>query len=65
MSKKFFLRFFGACIFVGLMMVLASAGASDLGSLEFKRIVVNALIGLGLMFVGYAGLKVGGSKYVM
>lgn len=54
---------FGLCMVVGFMILLGTAGASDLGTIEFKAIVVQSLIGLGVTGVGYLGLRLTGASF--
>lgn len=46
------------CLFaLGFMIVLGAAGGSDLGTMEFGKIVTTGLIGLGVMWIGSLGLR--------
>lgn len=42
----------GLIILAGAVLIIGTAGASDLGVLEFGTIVYRSLIGLGLIGVG-------------
>ena len=55
--------FFGLCMLAGFVILLGTAGSSDLGLIEFKTIVVQGLIGLGISGVGYLGLRLTGADF--
>ena len=42
---------------LGFLLVLSSAGASDLGMLASKPATIRALIGIVMVLGGYAGCK--------
>lgn len=50
--KKVFKFIGSALIFIGLMFLLGTAGASDTGRIGFDETVKQILIGLGIMGVG-------------
>ena len=50
-------KLFGSFMLVGFLILLGSAGASDLNAIDFTTAMVYGLIGLGLMFVGGRGLE--------
>lgn len=55
--------FFGLCMLTGFMIILGTAGASDIGLIEFKDIVAQGLIGLGISTVGFFGFKLTGADF--
>lgn len=50
-------KVFGFCILAGILLILGTAGSSDLGSLNMSEIVARGCIGVLFMTVGYVGLK--------
>lgn len=54
---------FGLCMFVGFMIILGTAGSSDLGLIECNKILVQSFIGVGVMGVGYLGLRLTGADF--
>lgn len=64
MSKKVLHTVFGLCMFFGFMWLIGTAGSSDLGLIDFKTLVIQSLIGMGLFMGGYFGLKLSGSDAV-
>lgn len=57
-------KIFGICMLIGFVLILGTAGNSDLGLISFKTKVIKCLIGLVLIGIGYIGLKLNGSKAV-
>ena len=49
---------FGACMVIGFLVVLGSAGASDCGMLEFGQVVLRCIGGVFVSLVGLVGLNV-------
>ncbi len=47
-------------VFGGVVVILGTAGASDLGTISLNEIMIRGIIGVGLSLVGYFGLKIGG-----
>ena len=39
---------------VGMFLIVATAGASDLGNIDIPQIIVQSIIGLSLMYGGLA-----------
>lgn len=64
MSKKILSRISSASLAGGFILMLGMAGASDLGTIDLKTIILNGSISVILMLIGYFGLKVGGCNYV-
>lgn len=62
--KKILPWFFDLCLVVGFAIILGAAGSSDLGRVEFTTIIRNCFIGLGVMSIGTAGLRLSGSRRV-
>jgi hypothetical protein len=60
--RKILPLFFDLCVVAGFAIILGAAGSSDLGRVEFGTIVRNCFIGLGVMSVGTAGLRLSGSR---
>ena len=58
MNHKILHIFFGLCMFCGFMFMVATAGSSDLGLIDFRTILINLVIGLGVFFLGYFGMKI-------
>ena len=50
----------GLVILSGVILIIGTAGSSDLGVLEFSTIVYRCLIGLGLIGIGAGSLKMSG-----
>ena len=48
----------------GVVLILGTAGASDLGQIGFDEMIIRGIIGIGLTLVGYCGLKIGGFENV-
>ena len=48
---------FGTMILIGFLLMLFTAGASDLNTLTFTDMFVRVLIGLGLVVVGFKGMR--------
>lgn len=47
-------------LFLGLFIIIGTAGASDLESIGLKDFVIRGGIGLILMIIGLVGLEIGG-----
>ena len=47
-------------VFGGVVLVLGTAGASDLGQIGFDEILIRGSIGVSLSLVGSLGLRIGG-----
>lgn len=41
--------------FLGFWLLIGTAGASDINSLTFNRVLIQSLIGLGMLVVGFRG----------
>lgn len=61
-NRIFWACVFGLCTLAGFGICLGYAGSANFT--DFKTIVDNLLIGLSLMVVGYAGLKVVCPNYI-
>ena len=48
----------------GVVLILGTAGASDLGQIGFDEIMIRGSIGVGLSLLGYLGFKIGGFENV-
>ena len=64
MLKKVCHRIFGLCAFGGFMFMVGTAGASDCNLIDFRQIVIQSLIGLALVIIGFIGLKLSYWKYI-
>lgn len=64
MLKKVFHWIFGLCMFAGFVVMVGTAGSSDLNTIDFKTALVYSLIGLALMFIGFVGLKLSEWEYI-
>lgn len=53
----------GLTIVAGAVLIIGTAGASDLGALEFGTIAYGGVIGLGLISVGAGFLKLSGYTF--
>lgn len=51
-------------VFGGVVVILGTAGASDLGEIGLSEMIIRGSIGVGLSLVGYFGLKIGGFENV-
>jgi hypothetical protein len=51
-------------VFGGVVVILGTAGASDLGTIGLTEMMIRGIIGIGLSLVGYLGLKIGGFENV-
>lgn len=47
---------FGCFMLIGAILILVTAGASDLDLISIKEIALRLLIGIGLLVVGFRGL---------
>lgn len=57
MIKKFTIKILQFQFFAGFLLMVSTAGNSDLDLISFNQIVTQLLIALGLMLVGYVGIK--------
>jgi len=64
MVKDFFKLVSLLLVFGGVVVILGTAGASDLGTIGLNEMMIRGIIGLGLSLVGYLGLKIGGFEHV-
>lgn len=64
MLKKFCHWIFGLCAFAGFIFMIGTAGASDCNSIDFRQIVIQSLIALALILIGYIGLKLSDWEYI-
>ena len=46
------------CIIGGIVLLLGTAGASDMGGIEFSQIFNQAIISLGIILLGFSIRKV-------
>lgn len=51
-------------VFGGVVVILGTAGASDLEEIGLIETAIRGTIGVGLSLVGYMGLKIGGFENV-
>lgn len=64
MRKKVFNCIFGLCMFAGFFVLFGTAGSSDLNLLDFKRFLIQSIIGTALAVIGFIGLKLSGWEYI-
>lgn len=57
MIKKFTIKILQFQFFAGFLLMVSTAGSSDLNMISFSQIVNQSFIALGLMLVGYVGIK--------
>ena len=55
---------FGLCMFAGFIVMVGTAGASDLELIDWNTILKQSVISLVLMFVGYIGLRLSDCEYI-
>lgn len=58
MIKKILKVLFGVTVGAGLLVVLGTAGSSDLGLIDWTTVLVRSVIGVGLVLVGLGGFKI-------
>lgn len=63
MFKKILTTVFGLSIGAGFLLVLGTAGSSDLNLIDFKTILIQSGIGLVLVWIGFKGLKITNPVY--
>lgn len=61
--KKILIVLFGILIASGSILLLGTAGSSDIGAIDAGTSFVRCAIGLGLLSVGYIGLRKVGVTY--
>lgn len=64
MLKKICHGVFGLCAFAGFMFMVGTAGASDCNMIDFTQVVIQGLIALALMLIGFIGLKLSDYEYI-
>lgn len=64
MIRKILIGLFGLMIAFGLFVLLGTAGASDLDTIDSVTCSVQIIIGLSLCVVGFFGLKVSDCEYI-
>lgn len=64
MLKKVCHWIFGLCVFASFVLMIGTAGSSDLNLIDFKQIVIQSLIALALMLIGFIGLKLSDWEYI-
>lgn len=47
---------FGTCLLSGIVILIGTAGSSDIGTIDFKSIISQSKTGLLLVGIGYLGL---------
>jgi hypothetical protein len=58
MIKNILKVLFGVTVGAGLLVVLGTAGSSDLGLIDWTTVLVRSVIGVGLVLVGLGGFKI-------
>ena len=61
--KKFLSIVSGACVLVGAIGLIGSAGYMEINDITLAPVAYGA-IGVALIFIGYRGLKLTGCKYI-
>lgn len=64
MKKEIFKLVSTIVIYGGAVVVLGTAGASDLGQIGLIETIIRECIGVGLILGGYFVLKIGGFENV-
>lgn len=64
MRKEFFKLVSLLLVFGGVVLLLGTAGASDLGQIGFDEMIIRGRIGVGLTLLGFLCLKMGGFENV-
>ena len=64
MKKEIFKLVSTLVIYGGAVVVLGTAGASDLGQIGLTETIIRECIGAGLILGGYLGLVIGGFENV-
>ena len=57
MFKKVLTTSGSLSIGLGFLLLLGTVGSFDLNSIDFKTAIIQACIGMVLVFAGYMGLK--------
>lgn len=57
MLRKFCHWFFGLCMLVGMVLIIGTAGSSDLNLLDWNTLLKQSGIAMTLVIVGFVGLK--------
>ena len=63
LKRKIFRYSGGILLLIGFLIVLGTAGASDLDLIEFPKIVLRVLLGVGIGGIGWLSLNVGERYY--
>lgn len=53
----------GTLIVLGFLVVLGSAGSSDLGVITATEFLLQVIGGVLLLFIGFVGLEIGGYEF--
>lgn len=64
MLKKFCHWLFGLCMLAGFIFMIGTAGASDCNLIDFRQIVIQSLIALALVIIGFIGLTLSDWEYI-
>ena len=49
--------FFGCIIGIGLLIVIGSAGSTDINAISLSQAIIYSLIGIAMTMLGLAGYK--------
>lgn len=55
--KKFLTTVFGICMAIGFVLIIGSAGSSDLELIDFKTLLIQSGLGLALTGIGFIGIR--------
>lgn len=50
-------------IVAGFVIMVGTAGAGDVGSISFKQILIQSLLGVSMILIGLGALRSGGGNY--
>ena len=64
MLRKISHRFFGLCIFGGVLTILGALGASDLNEISGIEMLMRGIFGFLVIGFSVIGLKASGWKYI-
>lgn len=57
-------KFLGLSMFIGFLLMIGTAGSSDLGLISFERLVIRMCLGIIMITGGYIGLKLSNWEYI-
>ena len=63
MLSKILITGFGLLMLAAFVFLLGTAGAADLNQIDFKTLLIRAIIGVAVLLIGFTGLKITAEKY--